>query len=82
MEPLIGGPRSGGDPGRRDGPAPTVGRGRHRRRGRRGGPLRSAHPLQATGFGWLTASVVLVALPLLVFSGELRGPAVDRDRAR
>ena len=29
-----------------------------------------------TGVGWLIAAVVLVALSLLVFAGELRGPAV------
>ncbi len=34
------------------------------------------HPLQTTGVGWLTATVVLVALSVVVFAGELRSPAV------
>ncbi len=34
------------------------------------------HPLHTTGVGWMTATLVLVALSVLVFTGELRGPAV------
>jgi tRNA A-37 threonylcarbamoyl transferase component Bud32/membrane-associated phospholipid phosphatase len=34
------------------------------------------HHLQTTGVGWLVASVVLVALSMVVFAGGLRGPAV------
>ena len=74
MEPLIGGSRPGDGPGLRDGSGT-----RWRDRlgdGPSGGPLPCAHPLQTTGLGWLTASVVLVALSLLVFSGDLHGAAV------
>jgi len=52
-----------------------VGRSSRRRRPS-GRPPPLPHPLQTTGVGWLTASVVLVALSLLVFTGELRGLAV------
>jgi hypothetical protein len=41
-----------------------------------GQPPPLPHHLQTTGVGWLTAAVVLVTLSLLVFAGELRGPAV------
>ncbi len=34
------------------------------------------HPLQATGIGWLIGFVLAVALSLVIFTGELRGPAV------
>jgi hypothetical protein len=34
------------------------------------------HHLHTTGVGWLVASVVLVALSMVVFAGGLRGPAV------
>ena len=34
------------------------------------------HHLLTTGVGWLVASVVLVALSIVVFAGGLRGPAV------
>jgi tRNA A-37 threonylcarbamoyl transferase component Bud32/membrane-associated phospholipid phosphatase len=34
------------------------------------------HHLHTTGVGWLAASVVLVALSMVVFAGGLRGPAV------
>ena len=47
-----------------------------RRRRPSGQPPPLPHPLQATGVGWLIAAVVLVALSLLVFAGELRGAAV------
>jgi tRNA A-37 threonylcarbamoyl transferase component Bud32/membrane-associated phospholipid phosphatase len=41
-----------------------------------GQPPPLPHHLQTTGVGWLTAAVVLVTLSLLVFGGDLRGPAV------
>jgi tRNA A-37 threonylcarbamoyl transferase component Bud32 len=41
-----------------------------------GQPPPLPHHLQTTGVGWLTAAVVLVALSVLVFGGDLRGPAV------
>ena len=47
-----------------------------RRRRPSGRPPPLPHPLQTTGVGWLTATVVLVALSVVVFTGELRGPAV------
>jgi hypothetical protein len=47
-----------------------------RRRRPSGQPPPLPHHLQTTGVGWLTAAVVLVTLSLLVFAGELRGPAV------
>jgi hypothetical protein len=34
------------------------------------------HRLHTTGVGWLIWAVLLVVVSLLVFSGELRGPAV------
>ena len=34
------------------------------------------HPLHATGVGWLTASVMLVVLSVVVFGGDLRRAAV------
>ena len=34
------------------------------------------HPLQATGIGWLIGFVLAVGLSLVIFTGELRGPAV------
>jgi membrane-associated phospholipid phosphatase/tRNA A-37 threonylcarbamoyl transferase component Bud32 len=33
------------------------------------------HPLHTTGIGWVTVTLVLVALSLVLFTGELRGPA-------
>jgi membrane-associated phospholipid phosphatase len=47
-----------------------------RRRRPSGRPPPLPHPLHATGVGWLTATTVLVALSMVVFTGELRGPAV------
>jgi tRNA A-37 threonylcarbamoyl transferase component Bud32 len=41
-----------------------------------GQPPPLPHHLQTTGVGWLTAAAVLVALSVLVFGGDLRGPAV------
>jgi hypothetical protein len=41
-----------------------------------GQPPPLPHHLQTTGVGWLTAAVVLVALSVVVFGGDLRGPAV------
>ena len=55
--------------------AAGIGRSSRRRRPS-GRPPPLPHPLQTTGVGWLTATVVLVALSVLVFAGELRGPAV------
>ena len=34
------------------------------------------HPLQTTGIGWLIGFVLAVGLSLVIFTGELRGPAV------
>src|SRR6266540_3466199 len=34
------------------------------------------HHMRATGLGWLTVTAALVTLSLLIFAGELRGPAV------
>ncbi|HEV8165038.1 MAG TPA: phosphatase PAP2 family protein, partial [Actinomycetota bacterium] len=47
-----------------------------RRRRPSGYPPPLPHHLQTTGVGWLTAAVVLVTLSLLVFAGDLQGPAV------
>jgi len=47
-----------------------------RRRRPSGRPPPLPHPLQTTGVSWMAASAVLVALSLVVFTGELRGPAV------
>src|SRR5688572_28738707 len=47
-----------------------------RRRRPSGRPPPLPHPLHATGVGWLVATVVVVALSMLVFAGELRNPAV------
>jgi tRNA A-37 threonylcarbamoyl transferase component Bud32 len=47
-----------------------------RRRRPSGKPPALPRPLRATGVGWLIAAVVLVALSVLVFAGELRGGAV------
>jgi tRNA A-37 threonylcarbamoyl transferase component Bud32/membrane-associated phospholipid phosphatase len=47
-----------------------------RRRRPSGQPPPLPHRLQTTGVGWLTAAVVLVTLSLLVFAGDLHGPAV------
>ena len=47
-----------------------------RRRRPSGRPPPLPHPLQTTGVSWMAAFVVLVALSLVVFTGELRGPAV------
>ena len=53
---------------------------RVRQSGRRRRPSGEApplpHHLQTSGVGWLVASVVLVALSIVVFAGGLRGPAV------
>ena len=56
------------------GPA-GVGRSSRRRRPS-GRPPPLPHPLQTTGVGWMTATVVLVALSVVVFAGELRSLAV------
>ena len=70
VEPLS---RAGGG----EAPPGPGGLGRSSRRRRPSGrPPPLPHPLQPTGVGWLTASVVLVALSIVVFSGELRRPAV------
>src|SRR6266540_4376307 len=47
-----------------------------RRRRPSGQPPPLPHHLQTTGVGWLTAAVVLVVLSLVVFAGDLGGPAV------
>jgi tRNA A-37 threonylcarbamoyl transferase component Bud32 len=47
-----------------------------RRRRPSGKPPALPRPLRATGVGWLIAAVVLVALSVVVFAGELRGGAV------
>ena len=47
-----------------------------RRRRPSGRPPPLPHPLQTTGVSWMVASVVLVALSLVVFAGVLSGPAV------
>ena len=70
VEPLS---RAGGG----EAPPGPGGLGRSSRRRRPSGrPPPLPHPLQPTGVGWLTASVILVALSIVVFSGELRRPAV------
>jgi tRNA A-37 threonylcarbamoyl transferase component Bud32/membrane-associated phospholipid phosphatase len=46
-----------------------------RRRRPSGQPPPLPHHLQTTGVGWLTTAVVLVALSLMVFGSDLRGPA-------
>ena len=43
---------------------------------RRGGLLRCSRPLQTTGIGWLIGFVLAVGSSLVIFTGELRGPAV------
>jgi membrane-associated phospholipid phosphatase len=56
--------------------APRVGQsGRRRRPTGEAPPL--PHHLQVSGVGWLVASVVLVALSLVIFAGGLRGFAVE-----
>jgi tRNA A-37 threonylcarbamoyl transferase component Bud32 len=57
-------------------PSPSGIRRSPRRRRPSGQPPPLPHHLQTTGVGWLTAAVVLVTLSLLVFAGDLRGPAV------
>ncbi len=52
-----------------------VGRSARRRRPT-GEPPPLPHRLQTSGVGWLVAAVVLVALSIGIFAGELRGPAV------
>jgi tRNA A-37 threonylcarbamoyl transferase component Bud32 len=49
--------------------------GRRRRPSGEAPPL--PHHLRISGVGWLVASVMLVALSLVVFAGGLRGPAVE-----
>jgi tRNA A-37 threonylcarbamoyl transferase component Bud32 len=49
---------------------------RARRRRPSGEPPPLPHQLQTSGVGWLVAAVVLVAAPIVVFAGGLRGPAV------
>src|SRR5512132_24889 len=57
-------------------PSPTVPLRSPRRRRPSGEPPPLPHHLLTTGVGWLVASVVLVALSIVVFAGGLRGPAV------
>jgi hypothetical protein len=57
-------------------PSPPGIRRSPRRRRPAGQPPPLPHHLQTTRVGWLTAAVVLVTLSLLVFAGDLRGPAV------
>ena len=47
-----------------------------RRRRPSGRPPPLPHPLQTTGIGWLIGFVLVVGLSLVIFTGELRGPAV------
>ena len=55
----------------------VAGSGRSSRRRRPSGrPPPLPHPLQATGIGWLIGFVLAVGLSLVIFTGELRGPAV------
>ena len=55
----------------------TGGVGRFSRRRRPSGrPPPLPRPLQMTGIGWLIGFIVAVASSLLIFTGELRGPAV------
>ena len=55
----------------------SAGIGRSSRRRRPSGrPPPLPHPLRTTGVGWLIALMLVVALSLVVFAGELRGPAV------
>ena len=56
--------------------APRVGQSGHRRRPTGEAPP-LPHHLQVSGVGWLVASVVLVALSLVIFAGGLRGFAVE-----
>ena len=53
----------------------TAGR-RSRRRRPSGRPPPLPHPLHTTGVGWITASVVLMVLSVVVFGGGLRRAAV------
>ena len=55
--------------------AGEVGRSSRRRRPS-GRPPPLSHPLQTTGIGWLIGFVLAVGLSLVIFTGELRGPAV------
>ena len=50
---------------------------RTRRRRPTGEPPPLPHQLQTSGVGWLVAAVLLVALTIWVFAGELDGPAVS-----
>ncbi|HWD47769.1 MAG TPA: phosphatase PAP2 family protein [Actinomycetota bacterium] len=60
-------------------PAPTAMRpaARSRRRRPTGEPPPLPHHLQTSGVGWLVATVVLLALAVVVFGRGLRGLAVD-----
>jgi tRNA A-37 threonylcarbamoyl transferase component Bud32 len=60
-------------------PAPTATRpaARSRRRRPTGEPPPLPHHLQTSGVGWLAATVVLLALAIVVFGRGLRGLAVD-----
>ena len=49
---------------------------RTRRRRPTGEPPPLPHQLQTSGVGWLVAAVLLVALTIWIFAGELDGPAV------
>ncbi len=67
-------PARAAEPGVQLGP-PGIRRSPRRRRPS-GQPPPLPHHLQTTGVGWLTAAVVLVVLSLVVFAGDLGGPAV------
>jgi len=58
-------------------PSPTAPLRSPMRRRPSGEPPPLPHHLHTTGVGWLVASVVLVALSMVVFAGGLRGPAVE-----
>ncbi len=58
-------------------PSGPAGVGRSSRRRRPSGrPPPLPHPVQVTGAAWMTTTVVLVGLSVVVFIGELRRPAV------
>src|SRR6266508_5984173 len=71
---------SANQPARAAGPGVQLGPSGIRRSPRRrrpsGQPPPLPHHLQTTGVGWLTAAVVLVVLSLVIFAGDLGGPAV------
>ena len=50
---------------------------RARRRRPTGEPPPLPHHIQTSGVRWLAAALLLVALTVVVFAGELRGLAVD-----